>query len=530
MGKRGLSQIVTVVIIIVLSLVIISILWFYVSQSLRDSSQIIGTEKFSVKLDIEDDSFGNSVGPCHIDMDVQRDPGKGDILYLKFIITSSSGDTEVKDIPGDFEVNPLTLKELETMHVTFDCNLDDVESISIAPVFAKEGVGYITDMFEPKGICGDGIVQLGEACDGDSNRNCNLTQPGLSPNTEVNFLGVNNCGLPGQQNACLFLECSVKPQCSDGVDNDFDFGNFGGDGNCDFEYNGQCLSIFNGIDTGSTSSDDGCWSPEDNDETPANFTIVMQSPNSGDTISFTEFPTNFTLAFQIQGLKPDGNIDIDARSFDVNSCWYELDGSRNYFSCQGNISIQQTLLNIPAEKINYNLTLFANDSTGDTASKEILFNVIKSSISIFEPFQYQVVETETNIPLKFATNISFPSSCWYSIDGGADTFIQSCQTGQTITQFDSLVGFHNIKVFVNDSQNNVFNDVVDYTVNLLPGDLNGDYCVNVLDLNKLLSKLGFDPMCLNDPGCGEDINNDGNIDSVDLGYILKNWNVGCPVV
>jgi formylglycine-generating enzyme required for sulfatase activity len=59
----------------------------------------------------------------------------------------------------------------------------------------------------------------------------------------------------------------------------------------------------------------------------------------------------------------------------------------------------------------------------------------------------------------------------------------------------------------------------------LPGDLNGDGCVNQSDLGILLSDFG----CTGG-GCAGDIDGDGDTDQADLGILLSNFNQGpnCP--
>jgi len=53
----------------------------------------------------------------------------------------------------------------------------------------------------------------------------------------------------------------------------------------------------------------------------------------------------------------------------------------------------------------------------------------------------------------------------------------------------------------------------------LPGDLNGDECVDQADLGILLAAYGVD--------AGGDLDRDGDTDQSDLGVLLANWNAGC---
>jgi hypothetical protein len=59
--------------------------------------------------------------------------------------------------------------------------------------------------------------------------------------------------------------------------------------------------------------------------------------------------------------------------------------------------------------------------------------------------------------------------------------------------------------------------------NPLPGDLNGDGCVNQSDLGILLADWG----CIRG-GCPGDCDGDGDTDQSDLGILLAHWGEGCP--
>jgi hypothetical protein len=58
---------------------------------------------------------------------------------------------------------------------------------------------------------------------------------------------------------------------------------------------------------------------------------------------------------------------------------------------------------------------------------------------------------------------------------------------------------------------------------LIPGDLNGDGCVDQSDLGILLADWG----CTGG-GCSGDCDGDGDTDQSDLGILLSHWGEGCP--
>ena len=57
----------------------------------------------------------------------------------------------------------------------------------------------------------------------------------------------------------------------------------------------------------------------------------------------------------------------------------------------------------------------------------------------------------------------------------------------------------------------------------IPGDLNGDGCVDQADLGILLADWG----CTGGD-CPGDADGDGDTDQADLGILLANWGAGCP--
>jgi hypothetical protein len=66
-------------------------------------------------------------------------------------------------------------------------------------------------------------------------------------------------------------------------------------------------------------------------------------------------------------------------------------------------------------------------------------------------------------------------------------------------------------------------DVELWAVLAIPGDLDGDGCVDQVDLGVLLADWG----CSGE-GCPGDCDNDGDTDQSDLGILLAHWNEGCP--
>jgi len=83
MKKKGLSTVVTTLIIILLVLVAIGIIWVVISNVITQGSEQIFLDKFTMDLDLKNVNANN--GSNTVTMDVKRNAGKGDLYGLKFI-------------------------------------------------------------------------------------------------------------------------------------------------------------------------------------------------------------------------------------------------------------------------------------------------------------------------------------------------------------------------------------------------------------------------------------------------------------
>lgn len=136
MKKRGLSTVVTTLIIILLVLVAIGIVWVVIRNIIEEGAEEISLGKFTIDLDIKN----VNVQSDHVDVRVKRNPGKGDLSGIKFLI---SDGVKTKD----FEM-PTTMEELAEQTFTLDYS-GIVKEISIAPILksssGKDFVGSSID-------------------------------------------------------------------------------------------------------------------------------------------------------------------------------------------------------------------------------------------------------------------------------------------------------------------------------------------------------------------------------------------------
>ncbi len=163
MRKRGLSTVVTTLILILLVLVAIGIIWVVIENVITDNSEKISLGKFTTDLDIENAyAQGNDM---HVK--IKRNPGEGDLVGIKFIFQGTTG--------SEYFEEDTTLKELEEQNFVFSLtNLaaSTVEKVSIAPIFKlKSGKKFIGDIVKTyktgvsvEPVCGDDLCNGNEVC------------------------------------------------------------------------------------------------------------------------------------------------------------------------------------------------------------------------------------------------------------------------------------------------------------------------------------------------------------------------------
>ena len=135
-NKRGLSTVITTLILIALVLVAVGVVWVVVRNILSEQTEEIssGFGSFFLNLEIEN----VKVTDTGIDVRVKRNVGRGELSGIKFIV-SDGVDTEV------FE-EPTIMGELGVRTFSLAYN-GLVKEISIAPVLGSR-VGNVLDKFE----------------------------------------------------------------------------------------------------------------------------------------------------------------------------------------------------------------------------------------------------------------------------------------------------------------------------------------------------------------------------------------------
>lgn len=218
MNKRGLSTIVIILIMILLSLAAIGIVWFVVQNILSKGAHQVGLGQFLINLDITNarEQSGNIL------VNIMRNTGKGELVKIKFILSDG--------INSEILEQASNLSELETgsfsLHPT-ELISTNIKNVSVAPVFrtedGSEATGTITDTYtigtspeqqqqqQGGGYCGDNkcepaIGETAEICPGD----CGSSKCTANCGTRV-------CGLDPVCGQKCGEDCPTGEMCQEGI-------------------------------------------------------------------------------------------------------------------------------------------------------------------------------------------------------------------------------------------------------------------------------------------------------------------------
>src|SRR3989344_4078501 len=141
LSKRGLSTVVTTLIIVLLVIVAIGIIWAVIGNLIRTGSEEVNTGRISVSLDV----MRVEVQPNgDVDVYVKRNLGEGDLSGVKLLLTSPSGATKI--------ITESTIEELgesKFMITSAAHGLGSVKSVAVFPVIktssGKEIDGQVLD-------------------------------------------------------------------------------------------------------------------------------------------------------------------------------------------------------------------------------------------------------------------------------------------------------------------------------------------------------------------------------------------------
>lgn len=148
MKKRGLSTVVTSLILILLVLVAVGVVWVVVANIISEGSEQVALGKFTIDLEIKSVSIDETSN--NVSLVVKRNPGKGEFSGIKFLFYN---ETDMEE-----HQRYVSLKELESKRFDFhlnNLNVSTLTEISIALIFetdsGKESIGNIIDTYEKGG-------------------------------------------------------------------------------------------------------------------------------------------------------------------------------------------------------------------------------------------------------------------------------------------------------------------------------------------------------------------------------------------
>ncbi len=133
MNKRGLSQVITVILIILVSLVAIGGVWFVINGLISGNFKKLTTDSFTIGLELKSAKINYTTGLAEVR--VQRNAGEGELTGIKFIAEDDKNSdvfTEKFDSFPELATRTFILNLSQSTIL----NLPKVYRISIAPIFA----------------------------------------------------------------------------------------------------------------------------------------------------------------------------------------------------------------------------------------------------------------------------------------------------------------------------------------------------------------------------------------------------------
>lgn len=158
-GKKGLSDIVTTILIILIVLVAIGIIWGVVYNVIIKGTNSISLGQFTLDLKITSAKINYTTGIATVK--VARNSGEGELKSIKFVVE----DDRNSDI---FERDATGFVQLATRTYDIDLTeseilvLENIHKISIAPVYLDIGSGGSGESREVVGRVADSISGLDE--------------------------------------------------------------------------------------------------------------------------------------------------------------------------------------------------------------------------------------------------------------------------------------------------------------------------------------------------------------------------------
>lgn len=155
-NRKGLSTIVSTLIIILLVLVAAGITWVVVKSLIQERAEWLELGRFTLDLEIKAAQIENGDVTVVV---VRRNPGQGNYIGMNFIFSDGTNSEIIKE--------NYTLQELEERSFIFtltEISTNNLTTISVAPIFklssGKEAVGDVADSLEVTEEMKAGIIEV----------------------------------------------------------------------------------------------------------------------------------------------------------------------------------------------------------------------------------------------------------------------------------------------------------------------------------------------------------------------------------
>ena len=203
MKKRGMSSVITTLLVIVLVLVAVGVVWGVIKNILQGGADGISLGVLTLDAEITSATVDNSSN--NVSLIVKRNPGQGELTGIKFIFYDG--------VNSEIMTEEISLQQLEEKRFYFhllNLNVNNLIKISIVPIFksdsGKQIIGNVVNTYEVGGtecianctnkVCGTdgcggscGSCQVDEYCDTGSciqgTNPCDLTLASWSETSVV---------------------------------------------------------------------------------------------------------------------------------------------------------------------------------------------------------------------------------------------------------------------------------------------------------------------------------------------------------
>ncbi len=168
----------------------------------------------------------------------------------------------------------------------------------------------------------------------------------------------------------------------------------------------------------------------------------------------------------------DTGLDVNFTLIELNpnTCFY----SNDTYSINRSFGCGTNLTNVTWSEGLHNITIFVNDSAGNLGRNTTSFRIdtLGPAISIVNPAVNNSNSSDTGLDINFTVSDSVGlAECWYS----NDTYTVNKSTGGcgiNITNITWSEGSHTIRIFVNDSLNNLNSTSINFTIDTIFPSIN----------------------------------------------------------